>query len=37
MKLFPERKNLNLATIAKDVLEKWEQEETFEKSISSQF
>ena len=35
MKLFPERKNLNLATIAKDVLEKWEQEETFEKSISS--
>ena len=35
MKLFPERKNLNLATIAKDILEKWEQEETFEKSISS--
>ena len=35
MKLFPERKNLNLATIARDILEKWEQEETFEKSISS--
>lgn len=35
MKKFPERKNLNLATVAEEILKKWENENTFEKSISS--
>ena len=35
MKKFPERKNLNLADVAEEILEKWESENTFEKSISS--
>ncbi|MFL2585626.1 MAG: isoleucine--tRNA ligase [Parvicellaceae bacterium] len=35
MKKFPERKNLNLATVAEEILKKWESENTFEKSISS--
>ena len=35
MKTFPERKNLNLATVAEDILKKWEKEDTFNKSITS--
>ena len=35
MKRFPERKNLNLASVAEEILGKWEGEDTFEKSIST--
>jgi isoleucyl-tRNA synthetase len=35
MKNFPERKKLNLATVAEDFLKTWNDEKTFEKSISS--
>ena len=35
MKKFPERKNLNLATVAEEILKKWKSENSFEKSISS--
>ena len=34
MNIYKQRKGLNLSEIAKDVLKNWEENQTFEKSIS---